>query len=120
MRAADDDSANAVVIARFRKRLRNLAILVEAEPSPAQLARGGVPRGGTLLGLYEGRPLPTRSVFEPFAMPDRITIFQGHYSADYGPMMAAAVLAAIPILLVFLIFQKQIIKGISLTGLAGR
>ena len=26
----------------------------------------------TLLGLYQGRPLTQRSVFEPFAMPDRI------------------------------------------------
>ena len=51
--------------------------MVEPEPAPAQLARGRAPRGSTLLGLYEGRPLTTRSVFEPFAMPDRITIFQG-------------------------------------------
>jgi len=42
-----------------------------------QLARGRVPRGGTLLGLYEGRPMTQRSVFESFTMPDRITIFQG-------------------------------------------
>ena len=35
-------------------------------------------------------------------------------------MMAAAALAAIPILTAFLLFQKNIIKGISLTGLAGR
>jgi len=60
---------------RFRKRLKNVALVVEAEPSRAQLARLGP--GGTLLGLYEGRPLTQRSVFEPFAMPDRITIFQG-------------------------------------------
>ena len=63
--------------ARFRRRLKNVAMIVEAEPSPAQLARGGVPRGSTLLGLYEGRPLTQRSVFESFSMPDRITIFQG-------------------------------------------
>ena len=50
---------------------------MEAEPGAAQLARGHVPRGSTLLGLYEGRPLTLRSVFEPFAMPDKITIFQG-------------------------------------------
>ena len=61
--------------ARFRRRLNNIALVVEAEPSPAQLGRLGP--GGTLLGLYEGRPLTARSVFEPFAMPDRITIFQG-------------------------------------------
>jgi predicted Zn-dependent protease with MMP-like domain len=58
--------------------------MVEAEPSPAQLARGRVPRGGTLLGLYEGRPLPSRSVFEPFAMPDRIVIFQGPHERLAG------------------------------------
>jgi predicted Zn-dependent protease with MMP-like domain len=62
---------------RFRKRLRNVAMLVEAEPSAAQLAEAGVGTGGTLLGLYQGRPLTQRSVFESFAMPDRITIFQG-------------------------------------------
>jgi predicted Zn-dependent protease with MMP-like domain len=63
--------------ARFRKRMKNIAVMVEPEPSAGQLARGRVPHGGTLLGLYEGRPLTQRSVFEAFAMPDRITIFQG-------------------------------------------
>jgi predicted Zn-dependent protease with MMP-like domain len=67
----------ARIPARFRRRMKNIALLVEEEPTPAQLTSGHVPRGGTLLGLYEGRPLTTRSVFEPFAMPDRITIFQG-------------------------------------------
>ncbi len=62
---------------RFRRRMKNIALVVEPEPSPAQLARGRVPRGGALLGLYEGRPLTTRSVFEPYSLPDRITVFQG-------------------------------------------
>ena len=71
------DAAYAAIPARFRKRLKNVALIVEPEPGAAQLARGGVPRGSTLLGLYEGRPLTERSVFESFTMPDRITIFQG-------------------------------------------
>ncbi len=71
---------------RFRRRLQNVALVVKDEPSPEQLARGRVPHGSTLLGLYEGRPLTTRSVFEPFAMPDRITIFQGpHERMAQGP-----------------------------------
>jgi len=70
-------AAYAQIPARFRRRLKNVALLVEPEPSPAQLTRGRVARNCTLLGLYEGRPLTKRSVFEPFAMPDRITIFQG-------------------------------------------
>ncbi len=72
--------------ARFRRRLKNVALVVKEEPSQEQLARGRVPHGNTLLGLYEGRPLTTRSVFEPFAMPDRITIFQGpHERLAQGP-----------------------------------
>jgi predicted Zn-dependent protease with MMP-like domain len=72
--------------ARYSRRMKNIAVMVEPEPTQAQLARGRVPRGGTLLGLYEGRPLTSRSVFEPFAMPDRITIFQGpHEHLERGP-----------------------------------
>ncbi len=71
------EEAYAGIPARFRRRLKNVAIVVEPEPSAAQLARGRTPHGHTLLGLYEGRPLTTRSVFDTFAMPDRITIFQG-------------------------------------------
>jgi predicted Zn-dependent protease with MMP-like domain len=70
-------AAYAGIPGRFRKRLKNVALIVEPEPSAAQLASGHVPRGSTLLGLYEGRPLTQRSVFEPFAWPDKITIFQG-------------------------------------------
>ncbi len=69
--------AYARIPSRFRQRLQNVAMLVEAEPSPAQLAEAGVGPGSTLLGLYHGRPLTQRSVFESFVMPDRITIFQG-------------------------------------------
>ena len=80
------EEAYARIPARFRKRLKNVALIVEAEPAPAQLARGRVPRGGTLLGLYEGRPLTGRSVFEPFTWPDKITIFQGpHERLARGP-----------------------------------
>jgi predicted Zn-dependent protease with MMP-like domain len=70
-------AAYARIPARFRRRMKNIALLVESEPTARQLDNARVGRGSTLLGLYEGRPLPTRSVFEPFAMPDRITIFQG-------------------------------------------
>ena len=70
-------AAYARIPARFRKRMKNIALLVEPEPSAHQLARGHVPRGSTLLGLYEGRPLTARSVFDSFTLPDRITIFQG-------------------------------------------
>jgi predicted Zn-dependent protease with MMP-like domain len=81
MRSAEFDEiverAYARVPARFRRRLHNIAVVVENEPTANQLRSTGVRSGGTLLGLYEGRPLIHRSVSEPFSMPDRITIFQG-------------------------------------------
>jgi len=78
------ERAYARIPARFRKRLKNVAMLVEAEPSRQQLAEAGVGPGGTLLGLYQGRPLTARSVFESFALPDRITIFQGPHERLAG------------------------------------
>ncbi|MBV9851524.1 MAG: carbohydrate ABC transporter permease [Armatimonadetes bacterium] len=68
---------------------------------------------------FEG-PLIYTGSLEMRTLPIGITIFQGHYSTEYGQMMAAAALAAIPVTIAFLLFQKHIIKGISLTGLAGR
>ena len=71
------EEAYAKVPRRFRERMRNVAVVVESEPSPRQTGRFGGSRGSVLLGLYEGRPLTTRSVADGFVMPDRITIFQG-------------------------------------------
>lgn len=98
MRPDDFDSlvaeAYTRIPARFRRRMKNVALMVEAEPSPEQLARGRAPRGSTLLGLYEGRPLTRRSVFESFAMPDRIVIFQGpHERLAQSPQHLAQMVA---------------------------
>jgi predicted Zn-dependent protease with MMP-like domain len=60
------DEAMEVIPPRFRRKLKNVVFIVEPEP----------PKPG-LLGLYEGRPLTTRSVYDPFGVPDRITIYQG-------------------------------------------
>ncbi len=81
MTTADFDSlvsrAVAKIPQRFRRRMSNIAFIVEAEPSPAQLRAAGVRAGGTVLGLYRGRPLTVRSVSDSFVMPDQIVIFQG-------------------------------------------
>jgi predicted Zn-dependent protease with MMP-like domain len=70
----------------FRSRIENIAVLVEPEFTSRQLSLARVPSGATLFGLYEGRPLTVRSLFDSFAMPDRITIFQApHEHAARSP-----------------------------------
>jgi multiple sugar transport system permease protein len=68
---------------------------------------------------FEGPLLFTDSL-EMRTLPIGISIFQGRYNTEYGPMMAAASLAAVPVIIAFLLFQRHIIRGISLTGIAGR
>ena len=67
---------------RFRKELRNIAIIVEDEPSKALLAQMGITPPDTLLGLYTGVPLTERSWRGEQQMPDRIQIFQGPHERD--------------------------------------
>jgi len=62
--------------AEFRRRLDNLAIVIEKRPKKSQLEELGLDaRHHTLYGLYQGTPLPERSVVHPPLLPDKITIF---------------------------------------------
>lgn len=48
-----------------------------------------------------------------------IMIFQGSHSVDYPVLMAALTIAVIPILVVYLLMQKHIIKGLSSGAIVG-
>lgn len=48
-----------------------------------------------------------------------IATMQGENSTDYGLLMAGAVLASVPIITVFLIFQKYFTKGITIGAVKG-
>ena len=60
----------------FRDAMKNIAIVVEDEPSPHALAEVGLEPGDTLLGLYEGIPLTERQWAHGNVLPDKITLFQ--------------------------------------------
>jgi ABC-type glycerol-3-phosphate transport system permease component len=47
----------------------------------------------------------------------RFFLFDQERGADWGAIMAAAVIALLPTLLIFLIAQRQLVKGIAMTGL---
>ena len=48
-----------------------------------------------------------------------IATLQGESSTDYGLLMAGAALASVPIIIVFLIFQKYFTKGITMGAVKG-
>lgn len=48
-----------------------------------------------------------------------IRMFIGQYSAEYGLIMAASVVALAPVIIVFLAFQRFFVEGVATSGLKG-
>lgn len=46
-----------------------------------------------------------------------LALFQGQYFTNNALLMAAANMATIPVLILFLVFQRQLVEGITLSGL---
>jgi predicted Zn-dependent protease with MMP-like domain len=67
---------------RFRSEMKNLALVVEDEPSEELLDEMEIEPPDSLYGLYQGTPLPERSWAFGNALPDRITIFQRPIEED--------------------------------------
>jgi predicted Zn-dependent protease with MMP-like domain len=61
---------------RFRNAMRNVAVVVEDEPTPDLLAEMDMEPGETLFGLYHGTPLTQRDSSYGNTLPDRISIYQ--------------------------------------------
>jgi multiple sugar transport system permease protein len=73
----------------------------------------------TFLGTWKEFIWPFISVTsaEKMTIPVGIPFFNSAFSIDYTIPMAANVIVSVPVVIAFLIFQKQIIKGISFTGI---
>lgn len=61
---------------RFAEHVRNVAIVIEDTPSPELLAEMDIDPPDTLLGLYQGTPLPERHWDHGNDLPDRVLLFQ--------------------------------------------
>jgi predicted Zn-dependent protease with MMP-like domain len=70
------DEALGTIPRRFRRAMRNVAVVVEDEPSPDLLADMEIEPPDTLFGLYQGTPLTERGWAHGNALPDRIVIYQ--------------------------------------------
>lgn len=66
-------------------------------------------------------PLIVTSAKEMYTLPVGLAFFSGEslYDYEWNLIMTGATLSVVPLLTIFVIFQRQIIKGIALTGLKG-
>lgn len=72
--------------------IKNVAILYEDEPTPAQRQQLKLRHDQTLLGLYEGTPLSQRQGLTRL-LPDKITLFKQplEYQANSVPELQAEI-----------------------------
>jgi predicted Zn-dependent protease with MMP-like domain len=67
---------------RFRREMKNLALVVEDEPSVELLEEMEIEPPDSLYGLYQGTPLPERTWAFGNHLPDRITLYQRPIEED--------------------------------------
>ena len=64
-------------------------------------------------------PLIAAATPRMFTLPVGLANFSGEAGSNWQAIMTAATVSMLPLVIVFLVFQKQIVKGIALTGLKG-
>jgi multiple sugar transport system permease protein len=56
---------------------------------------------------------------QALTLPVGLATLQGQYNFDYGKLMAGALILTVPVLILYAIFQRYIIRSISMTGIKG-
>ena len=62
-------------------------------------------------------PLVFLDSVERYTLPVGVALFQGSYVNEYGLTLAASVVCTTPILVIFLLFSRHIIRGMAMAGL---
>ncbi len=75
----------------------------------------------TFLGVWNDFlwPVIVTTQIDMWTVAMGIGSYTAELAQDWNLQMAAATIASIPVLIIFIIFQRQIIEGIALTGLRG-
>jgi multiple sugar transport system permease protein len=76
----------------------------------------------TFIGAWNNFLWPFLVTTDPdhMTLPVGLVTVQSSYGLMYAQIMAAAVLGGLPLLVIFMLFQRQIIRGVARTGLAGQ
>ena len=64
-------------------------------------------------------PLILATQREMYTMEVGLSVFQQRFTIDYGSITAGSTVSIIPVFIVFLVLRRNIIQGITLTGLKG-
>ncbi len=62
-------------------------------------------------------PLVFLDSVEKYTLPVGVALFQSSYASEYGLTLAASVVCTTPVLIIFMIFSRQIIRGMATSGL---
>ena len=63
------------------------------------------------------RPLIMLNTPSNFTVPLMLSQFRGQYATEWTLVMAGSVIAVLPLLIVYILAQRHIIRGIAMTGL---
>jgi multiple sugar transport system permease protein len=61
-------------------------------------------------------PLIVNTSNDKMPLSAALATMQGQYSSNYPQLMAASLIACVPMIIIYLIFQKQFIEGIATSG----
>jgi multiple sugar transport system permease protein len=62
-------------------------------------------------------PLVFLESVDKYTLPVGVALFQSSYASEYGLTLAASVVCTTPVLVIFLLFSRHIIRGMAMTGM---
>jgi multiple sugar transport system permease protein len=87
------------------------------------LAKSGLVSVGIFTALFAWKdlmwPLVVNISIDKMTLSSGLVTLMGQYSVDYPELMAGSLITIVPMIVLFLIFQKQFVEGIVTTGIKG-
>ncbi|MDO4337239.1 MAG: carbohydrate ABC transporter permease [Eubacteriales bacterium] len=87
------------------------------------LAKSGLTSVGIFTALFAWKdlmwPLIVNMSIEKMTLSSGLVSLMGQYSVDYPQLMAGSLIAIVPMVVLFMIFQKQFVEGIATSGTKG-
>lgn len=96
-------------------RLRTFVNVVLPLAGPALATLGVI----SFLGFWNDYLWPAIVCQQNCTLPPGLRLLQGQFSANYGLIMAGAVVAAVPVLIIYLLLQRFVIQSVTSSGVKG-